>query len=478
MRLHVRAIGAVLLHGLFASAAAGQLAPGRATIESLVFEPLIFEQPMVVEHQSLGVEVLLLENHQLPIATVYAYFRGGYGLFEREIYAPAMGLPAMLRYGGTTTRSPASIDEGLEYRAIQTTFGSAGGSITSTVNTLSEHLEPALDVWRDMLINPGFDEGEIRAWTGRQLENVLRRKDDPSRLAFSEFNRLLYSDHPIGWEMHATDLAPDRVTADRFHEVHQRIVCRENLTLGVTGDVTWAEVEPLLLSLVDQLQPCEAELPEAPVPNVRREAGVFLIERELEQSVIVMAHPTSVRLGDEPDYFSALIGNSVLGGGGFSSRLLSRLRTEEGYAYSASSLWTTPREHEGLLGAITRTQPENTIPAIAVILETMEELRHAPPTAGEVQTTVDQIVNGFVFNFETPGQIVSRNMFYRAQDLPTDWLQRYLSGVQAVRPQDIQNVFAQHLRPDQMTILIVGDPDRIGRAELEALGPVTVLVIR
>jgi zinc protease len=278
--------------------------------------------------------------------------------------------------------------------------------------------------------------------------------------------------------MHATDLAPDRVTADRFHEVHQRIVCRENLTLGVTGDVTWAEVEPLLLSLVDQLQPCEAELPEAPVPNVRREAGVFLIERELEQSVIVMAHPTSVRLGDEPDYFSALIGNSVLGGGGFSSRLLSRLRTEEGYAYSASSLWTTPREHEGLLGAITRTQPENTIPAIAVILETMEELRHAPPTAGEVQTTVDQIVNGFVFNFETPGQIVSRNMFYRAQDLPTDWLQRYLSGVQAVRPQDIQNVFAQHLRPDQMTILIVGDPDRIGRAELEALGPVTVLVIR
>jgi zinc protease len=86
-------------------------------------------------------------------------------------------------------------------------------------------------------------------------------------------------------------------------------------------------------------------------------------------------------------------------------------------------------------------------------------------------------VNGFVFNFETPGQIVSRNMFYRAQDLPTDWLQRYLSGVQAVRPQDIQNVFAQHLRPDQMTILIVGDPDRIGRAELEALGPVTILVI-
>ena len=278
--------------------------------------------------------------------------------------------------------------------------------------------------------------------------------------------------------MDAGDLAHELLTAARFHSVHQRIVCRENLVLGVTGDVSWNGVESLIDELLDRIPSCSEELPDAPVPDIRREAGVFLIERDLEQSVIVMAHPTGVRLGDESDYFSAMIGNSILGGGGFSSRMLRRVRTEEGYAYSAASLWTTPRTHEGIVGAVTRTRPENTVPAIDVILATMDELRNAPPTGEELTTTVDQIVNGFVFNFETPGQIVARSMFYLAQDLPQDWLERYWRGVRDVTPESIRNVFAEHLRPDEMTILVVGDPDRIGLERLESLGPVKVLDVR
>jgi zinc protease len=184
-----------------------------------------------------------------------------------------------------------------------------------------------------------------------------------------------------------------------------------------------------------------------------------------------------VRLADDSSYYSATIGNSILGGGGFSSRILSRVRTEAGFAYSASSLWTMPRRYDGLLGAITRTSPENTIPAIELILETMEGLRTAPPEAGEVQTAVERIVNGFVFNFETPGRIVSRTMFYLAQDLPSDWLERYLNGIQRVTAEGIHDAFARHLRPAEMMILIVGDPDRIGRDAIAALGPVTVLDI-
>ncbi len=451
---------------------------GRAAVEALRFEPLDFEQPSAEHHEVRGVDVLLLEDRQLPLVTVSAYFKGGYGLFDRSLYAPAMGLPAMLRYGGTTSRTPGALDEAIEEHALQLSFGSAGGSITSTVNTLTARLTPALDLWGEMLTSPRFDVDEIAAWRGRQMENVLRRTDDPGRLAFSEFNRFLYGDHPIGWEMDAEDLAPERISADRFREVHAQVVCRENLFLGVTGDIDWVEAAPLLTELVNRLPACTSALPEPPVPEIRREPGVFLIEKELEQAVIVMAHPTSVVLADDGDYYSAMIGNSILGGGGFSSRLLGRVRTDEGYAYSASSVWTTPRTYEGILGAITRTRPENAVPAIEIILETMAELRDTPPTAEELSTTVDQIVNGFVFNFDTPGQIVSRSLFYLAQDLPEDWLERYWRGVQEVTPRSIQEVFARHLRPEAMAILIVGDPDRIGWERLESLGPVTVLEVR
>jgi len=455
-----------------------QTATGRTVIEALEFEQLVFEQPSADQHRVDGVEILLLEDRGLPLVSVYAYFRGGYGLFEREDYAAAMGLPSMLRYGGTTRLAPDAVDERLEYFAIQTSFGSAGGSITSTINSLTENLETALDLWGDMLTSPRFDESEIEAWKGQQLESVLRRTDNPARLAFSEFNRLMYGDHPIGWEFEAADFEAERVTRERFLDVHSRIVCRDNLVLGVTGDVSWTEAEPLLQDLTRRIAPCESALPEAPTPDVRRGPGVYVIDRELEQAVIVMAHATDVRLSDDEVFFSATIGNSILGAGGFTSRILARVRTEEGYAYSASSVWTMPRRHEGILGAITRTRPESAIPAIEVILESMEEMKEAPPTEEELSTTVDQIVNGFVFNFGTASQIVSRSMFYLAQDLPEDWLERYLRGVQSVTPESIQDAFLNNLRPAEMTILIVGDVDRIGREALAAFGPVSELEVR
>lgn len=475
--------GMALLGLAFAPAPAAPqahgLAPsGRPVIESLTFEPLDFEQPEVGHLNVEGVDILHLEDRTLPLVTVHAYFRGGYGLFPREMYAAAMGLPALLRYGGTSSRTAADVDEEIAFHAYQLSFGSAGGSVTSSLNTLTEHLESGLALWGDMLSRPAFDRGEVEAWRTRQLEGVARRLDDPARLAYSELNRLLFGDHPVGWEMDARDLDADRLDTADFRSIHSRVICRDNLVMGVTGDVSHDEVTPLLEPFLSDLPSCSESLPDAPIPDIRRAPGVFLIEKELDQAVIAMAHPSDIRLGDDPEYFAAMMGNAILGGGGFSSRLLGRVRTEEGYAYSAASLLTTPRRHEGLIGATTRTRPDLVVPAIEVVLETMDGLTREPPTVDELDTTVSQIVNGFVFNFETPSSIVARSMYYLAQEMPEDWLERYWAGVQDVTPEGIRSVFAEHLRPEDMTILVVGDPDRIGRDALATLGPVTRIEVR
>ncbi|HAC06225.1 MAG TPA: hypothetical protein DC060_19655 [Gemmatimonadetes bacterium] len=454
-----------------------QLPIGRAALDGLDYPTIDFRPPIPDEYNVAGVPVLLLEDHALPLVSVYARFKGGYGLFGRESYAAGTALPSQIRYGGTKELSPDSVDKALEYYAIQTSFGGAGEALSATMNTLVQHLPAAMELWGAMLAEPAFDSTQVEIWRARQRESIRRRADNPGGLAFSEFNRLLYGDHPIGWEMEDTDLSPELLSSQSLAELHRRVVCRENLVLGLTGDMRWQDFRPLLEAFVRSLPACEGTVPPSPIPDIREEPGVYLIEKDLEQSVIVMAHTTDVRLADDSSYYSATIGNSILGGGGFSSRILSRVRTEAGFAYSASSLWTMPRRYDGLLGAITRTSPENTIPAIELILETMEGLRTAPPEAGEVQTAVERIVNGFVFNFETPGRIVSRTMFYLAQDLPSDWLERYLNGIQRVTAEGIHDAFARHLRPAEMMILIVGDPDRIGRDAIAALGPVTVLDI-
>lgn len=455
--------------------AEAQVGSTREQVESLTFEAIQFDQPEPERREVSGVTVLFLPDRELPLVTALVGFEGGYGLFPRTHYAAGTALPALLRYGGATGMRPDSVDVELETYAIQLSFGSGGGSISSSMNVLSEHFERSMDLWGRMLTEPAFDSAEVEVWRGRQSESVLRRPDDPGSLAFSEFNRLLYGDHPIGWEMSAEDLAPERLTRERLQEVHARIVCKDNLLLGVTGDVSWADAEDVVTTFVARVPECAESLPEPPIPEVRPMPGVHLIHKELDQSVIVMAHPTDLPLADDPEYFSATIGNAILGGGGFSSRIMDRVRTERGYAYSASSLWTTPRRYPGLLGAVTRTRPETVVAAIEVILETMRGMAAEPPTDEEVSTAVDRIANGFVFNFETAAQIVSRTMFYLAQELPADWLERYLNGVQAVEPGDVMRVFDAHLRPDEMTILIVGDTARIGLDRLGTLGAVSVL---
>jgi zinc protease len=468
------ALGAILTADTTAHA---QTPSGRDVLEALEFGPLEFEPPAPARHEISGVRVLLLEDHALPLVNVFARFRGGYGVYAREWYAPAMGLPALLRSGGTVDLPADSVDELLEYYAVQTSFGTGGGSISIAMNTLTEHLDDALPLWSDLIARPRFEPHAIELWRGRELESARRMADDPGNLAYQQFNRLMYGDHPVGWSVTPADLEPQLVTPERFREMHRRIVCRDNLILGVTGDVSWERIRPLLESFVARLSPCPEPLPRAPAPDIRTGGGVFLIERELEQAFIVMAHPTSVRLADDRTYYAATIGNSILGGGGFNSRLLARLRTEQGLTYAASSIWTTPRRYDGVVGATTSTRPETAVEAIHGILGAMREMGQDAPSPSELRTAVDVVVNGFAFNFETPGQIVARMMFYVAEGWPEDWLERYVSGIQEVEPSDILSVFADQVRPDEMTILVVGDPERIGRERLAELGPVTVLAV-
>jgi zinc protease len=191
---------------------------------------------------------------------------------------------------------------------------------------------------------------------------------------------------------------------------------------------------------------------------MRREAGVFLIPRDLSQSTVVLAQPGGISQGASDDYFASRIGNSILGASGFNSRLVTRVRTEKGWAYSASSLWTAPSRYEGIIGAVTQTKSESTISAVRLILDTMAEMKAAPPAEAEVDRAVSQIVNGFVFNFQDPAQIVSRQMFYLSQGLPEDWLERYIRGIQRVSPNDVQRVFREYVDPEEMIILILGNP--------------------
>ena len=445
----------------------------REAVEALRFPPLSFTPPAPSEHEVEGVSVFFMTDNPLPLVNIFARFKGGFGLFDRELYAATTALPSLIRFGGTLELHPDSVDEQVDQHALQLAFGSSGGSTTATLNALTPNLEAGLRLWKDMLLHPRFDSAQVEVWRGQELESARRRPDDPGRLAFSEFNRLMFGDHPIGWEMEPGDLDPADLSREQLLSAHGNILCRDNLTLGVTANLEWEEIEPLLRSFLSGWPSCENPLRESPIPDILDSPGIFLIPRELEQTTIVMAHRSSVRQGDSREYFSSRIANSILGSSGFSSRILNRVRTELGLSYSAGSFWTTPDESEGIVGALTRTRGESTIAATRAILEVMEDMRRSPPARAEVEAAVEAATNGFSFNFQGAMQVVSRRVLHRAQELPEDWLERYLAGVQRVSPADVHRVIRRHLDPDRMVILILGDPSRFD-LPAETLGSVTI----
>lgn len=467
-------LGSVLLLCSHPMSAQEPTPVGRAAAEGLSFPDLDFTPPQAVARTIGGVEVFHLHEPTLPLVDVFLRVRGGFGHFPRERYAAFTAMSALLRGGGTRDLSPDSVDHRIEALALQTSFGGGGGSQTSSVNTLRTSLDEALELWLSILLTPRFDPEQVEVWRGQELETVRRRLDDPGRLAYSEFNRLLFGDHPVGWEMTEADLSPERFNPDALRWAHTRVFCRENLMLGVAGAISWEEAAPRLEALVSRWPACPDPLPEPPAPEILEEPGVWLIPRPLPQSTIVLAHPVPLRQEDSSDYASSRIANLILGGGGFSSRLMTRVRIEEGFAYAVSSLWTTPERYDGLVGATLQTGSGTTVAAIQSVLEVLEEMRDSPPRQDEVGEAVEAMVNGWAFNFESSTQVVARQMAYRASGLPDDWLTRYLDRIQQVTPDDVRDVVRTFVRPQDMSILIVGDPEAFDLPP-ETLGPVRIL---
>lgn len=443
---------------------------GREAAEALEAPPLVFDPPDAQEHEVLGVPVYHLHDPTLPLVDVHVHVRGGPGHFARGELAATSALPPLLRTGGTGTLPPDSVELRLDLMALQLAIQSGGGGTFVSLNTLTQQVNPAMELLGDILLDPGFDPEALEVWRGAELERIRRRQDDPTSLAYSAFNRLVFGDHPVGWVTEEEDLVAGRLSEARLRELHAALYCKDRLVLGLTGDLAWNEAEPLVRAFVERWPECAEALPEPPVPELRRDGAIFVLPREIDQSTVIVAGPGGIRQEASPDYFASRIGNHVLGGG-LGSRLSSRVRTEQGLAYWASSLWTAPIRYEGLFGAVTATRADRTVETTRLLLDVLNAFRDDPPDPEEVERAIEEIVAGFVFAFESAFQIVSRRIGYRVQGLPADWLEGYLEGLQAVTPEAVHAAAREHLDLEEMTVLVVGDPARFDPG-LEALGRV------
>jgi zinc protease len=449
---------------------------GADAVRRLTYSPLLFRMPEPERFElSNGVTVLFLRDATLPIVDVFVDFTGGYTFFGREDYAAAAALLPLMRHGGTTTLPPDSLDALLELHALGMHTYADGARMVLGVQGLRRHLDLALELWSDVLLRPRFDPAAIERWRVRELDAVRYAGTFPGSLAVLEFNRLLYGDHSTGWTLRTGDLDPERLTVDRLRSIHALTVCPNDVIVGASGDLTRDELESALEDVLGAWRRCDVRLEQPTPPVLRADPAIYIIPKTVAQSTIVVGQPGGVLLGETDDYFASRVANWVIGGGGPTSRLESRLRGREGLAYSVSSIWGVARDHERVFGAISHTGAETTVEAVRTLVDVLNGAVREPPTAAEVALARESIVNGFVFGFGSAAQIVARQVGYLSEGLPDDWMARYLDGIRRVEARHVSRAVRRHLRPSDYTILIVGDTTAF---DLAKLGHYTVLPSR
>ena len=411
-----------------------------------------------------GLEVLVVENHELPTVNLNLVFRVG------RSYDPPdkLGLAALLAAvwdEGTTRRTAEQIADELAGIGATLSITTDWDATAARLFTLKRHLAKALDVYADVLQNPTFPEAELARERNIALGRLLQVRDEPDALAMLAVAATLYGqDHPYGYPQYGTPATLKAITREDLARFYQTRVVPEQASLIAVGDVTLAELLPILDTALGQWRSPTPPAPETPLPPASPAKGprMILVDKPgAAQSVIAATLIGTER--NSPDYHALVVMNSIFGGQ-FSSRLNMNLRESKGYTYGARSWFDWRIRQPGPFQAVASVQTAVTAPAVVEFLKEFQGMLGTKPiTPQELEFSKAYLTRGYPAGFETPAQVASHLEVLVEHRLPDDYFNTFIPKVSAVDSEAVLRVARQRLALDQLTIIIVGDRSRIER---------------
>jgi len=419
----------------------------------MVFNPLTFSPPkgerIVLNN---GMILYVLEDHELPVLNLSAIIRAG------SIYEPddKVGLAELtgrvMRMGGTRSMTPDEINDQLEYMAASVETGIGRESGSASLSVMKKDINLGIKIFADILMNPGFDKEKLDLAKKHEIEVIRRRNDNPERIAFREFGRLLYKDNPRG--RISTVESISAITRADLIEFHGRFFHPDNVMLAVSGDFKRDWIVEKIRKAFHNWEQTGINIPEAPPPSHPLEKSINYVFKDVPQSTIVLGHLTVRK--NHPDYYPFKVLNFILGGGGFNSRLTSEIRSNRGLAYSVGSFYRGDVEY-GVFAAICLTKSSTTYQTISLIHTIIEDVKENGVTEKELNWAKESLINKFIFSFTSSVSIVNQQMQLEYDSLPEDFLERYQENISQVTIEDIQRAAKGHLHPYKSILVVVGN---------------------
>ena len=423
-----------------------------------------------------GLEVWTVTQREIPSISAVLVIRAGSALDGDKGGLAAM--TASLLDEGSSRRSALDFAKAVDMLGANLGAGAEEERTTVSLTTLTRTADSAFALMGELVTDPAFVAEELERDRKSRLQSLRQQKDQPTIIASQVFAQQVYGPaHAYGRPGVGTPATVAAITRDDVRGYYTRFFRPNNAVLVIVGDVSAEEGARLAEKAFGRWEkgPVPAEAMAKPARPAAKPVGVFLVDKpEAAQSEIRIGHPGAARSTD-PDYYALQVLNTILGGQ-FSSRINLNLREAKGFTYGARSGWSFNRG-DGPFVASGGVFTAKTDSSVVEFLREVTDIRTSrPPTEAEVEFARSVLVRGYPRRIETNGAVAAQLADLAFFGLPESELSTFVTRTQAVRPADVQRVARRYLHPDQLTIVIVGDLEKI-RPGIEALklGPVTVL---
>jgi zinc protease len=411
-----------------------------------------------------GLVWLFSEQHSLPLVSVKILIKGGV-LRDPPEKAGLANLTALLLTQGTKKRSATQIAQDVDFLGAR--LGAAGSDDYTSVSltVLKNNLGPALDLLKDILFNPAFSREEMKRKISQLKASFQTDEDEPGIVASRAFHRRLFGNNPYA---HPPKGTPESLTAIDSKDLvafHDKFYRPNNAIMTVVGDLSPEEAQEWVTKTFGEWKGAPIPDLKVPPPPGLKNTEKIIIDKSITQANIIWGFLGISR--NNPDFYALQVLNYILGGGGFTSRLMNNIREDRGLAYSVASGFEAGLE-PGAFAVNLETKNQSAGESVAQIIDEVKRVRSQPVSATELADAKSYLIGSFPAKMDSVAKRAGLLAYVEFYGLGLDYPWRYPSLINNLTPADLQKTAEEYLHPERYLLVVVGR-----QSEMPAFAPPT-----
>lgn len=404
-----------------------------------------------------GMVLLTSEERALPMVTLNLLVKAG-SRYDPQGREGLANLAALLLTYGTSSRTALQISEELDFIGAGLSTGCGEELATVSLTVLKKDLDIGLNILADVLTASVFPLEEIDRQKQSVIASIRARDEEPGAIAETKFMEALFPRSPYGRPVEGTAEAVQRIGRTELLQFYKQFYRPNRAILAVVGDVSDQEITEKLAQVFRSWERGAAA--EEPVPSVSAGPANFIrVQKDLTQANIIIGHEGVPR--NHPDYYAIQVMNYILGGGGFSSRLMDSVRNERGLAYSVYSTFDADK-YVGTFQVGMQTKNESADEAIRIAIEEIRRIREQGVGEQELQAAKDYLIGSFPLRFDTNRRLAGFFAQVEFFELGLDYPDRYPEMIRKVSRADVLRVAKRYLQPEKLIVVVVANQEKTG----------------